>query len=565
MNILQRNILLFISTFFVCLFVSTGLLAQEAAKTVAILPFQLNAPPEQQYLSEGLRDILGSRMRAEAGAQIVAKSEIQSAMQVAGGQIDPGKMPVFAGKVGADYLIYGTITALGGGVSIDAKVYTADVKQVEGVQDFYASAVSNDQVMRAIDTLSWDIIEKLFGKKRPASMLSIQQQVPVQSQKSTFTTVHPDKTFMTSGGGFALRGGRNFVKTRNFDMTLRGFDVGDVDGDGQAEIIIASRSEVQVYRRDGTRLNLLGTIKMLVRYPVHAVNTADLNGNGRDEIYISGADTKNPGSRAVEWDGAGFVDLFSDARWYIRPMEVPGAGLVLVGQSSGGMVAVSPGLFMLSNDSGKLRKQEALPVPKGINLFNFAFADLDGDGGHEIVALDNSFNLNVFRNGSIAWRSEERFGGTKRYIGGEPALQLSKNPMGNTEVDGVGELYQEFYIPSRILIGDVDGDGVDDIILNRNPDTLSSVVPSMIQYESGTLVGLKWNGIGLEELWRTRKIDGYVVDYQVKSLAMKSGTVQDDELFVGIVLNTGGSLNPISKDQSTVVIYPFNFEVQESN
>jgi hypothetical protein len=390
--------------------------------------------------------------------------------------------------------------------------------------------------------------------------------VPVQSQKSTFTTVHPDKTFMTSGGGFALRGGRNFVKTRNFDMTLRGFDVGDVDGDGQAEIIIADRSEVQVFRRDGTRLNLLGTIKMLVRYPVHAVNTADLNGNGRAEIYISGADSKNPGSRAVEWDGVGFVDLFSDARWYIRPMEVPGAGLVLVGQSSGGMVAISPGLFMLSNDSGKLRKQERLPVPKGINLFNFAFADLDGDGGHEIVALDNSFKLNVFRNGSIAWKSEERFGGTKRYIGGEPALLQGGGSVRDTsEVDGVGELYQEFYIPSRILIGDVDGDGVDDIILNRNPDTLSAVVPSMIQYESGTLVGLKWNGIGLEELWRTRKIDGYVVNYQVKSLGMKSEIGQDDELFVGIVLNTGGSLNPISKDQSTVVIYPFNFEVQESN
>ena len=89
---------------------------------------------------------------------------------------------------------------------------------------------------------------------------------------------------MTTGGGFALRGGRNFVKTRNFDMTLRGFDIGDVNGDGQAEIVVADRSEVKVYRRDGTRLNLLGTVKMLARYPVHAVNTADRNGIGRDEI-----------------------------------------------------------------------------------------------------------------------------------------------------------------------------------------------------------------------------------------------------------------------------------------
>jgi hypothetical protein len=372
-------------------------------------------------------------------------------------------------------------------------------------------------------------------------MLPVQQQAAVQTQKSTFTTAHPDKTFMTSGGGFALRGGRNFVKTRNFDMKLRGFAIGDVDGDGQAEIILADKSEVKVFRRDGTRLNLLGTIKMLVRFPVHAVNTADLNGNGRDEIYISGADARTPGSRAVEWDGTGFVDLFNEARWYIRPMEVPGTGLVLVGQAAGGMVAVAPGLFTLSNDSGKLRKQERLPVPNGINLFNFAFADLDGDGGHEVVALDDSFKLHVIKNGSTTWKSEERFGGTQRFIGGEPSSESGKNPRGNDYVDGVGELYQEFFIPSRILVSDVDGDGVDDIILNRNPETLSTVAPRMIQYSSG-----------------------YVVDYQVKSLAMKSATVTDDELFIGMVLNTG-SFNPISSDQSTVVIYPFDFEQPETN
>jgi TolB-like protein len=143
MNIQQRNILFYVSAVVVCLLIPVGLLAQEAGKTVAILPFQLNAPPENQYLSEGLRDMLGSRLRAEAGARIVAKGEVQSAMQVAGGQPVPGKMAAFAEKVGADHLIYGTITALGGGVSIDAKVYTADVKQVEGVQDFYGILLKN--------------------------------------------------------------------------------------------------------------------------------------------------------------------------------------------------------------------------------------------------------------------------------------------------------------------------------------------------------------------------------------------------------------------------------------
>ncbi|HER63453.1 MAG TPA: hypothetical protein ENO11_05705, partial [Desulfobacteraceae bacterium] len=335
MNISQKHILFFISAVVACLLIPAVLSAQEAGKAVAILPFHLNAPPDKEYLTEGLRDMLGSRLRTEVGARIVPRGEVQSAMQVSGGQPVSGNMTAIAEKAAADYLIYGTITALGGGISIDAKVFTADTRQGGDTQDFYASAITSDQVMSAIDTLSWDIIEKLFGKKRPASMLPAAPQASVPAEKSSFTTAHPDKTFMSSGGGFALRSGRNFVKTRNFNMDLRGFDIGDVDGDDQAEIIVADRSEVKVFKRDGTRLNLFATIKMLVRYPVHAVNTADLNGDGRAEIYVSAADARGPGSRAVEWDGTSFVDLFSEARWYVRPMEVPGTGLVLAGQAAG--------------------------------------------------------------------------------------------------------------------------------------------------------------------------------------------------------------------------------------
>ena len=123
----------------------------------------------------------------------------------------------------------------------------------------------------------------------------------------------------------------------------------------------------------------------------------------------------------------------------------------------------------------------------------------------------------------------------------------------------MGEPYKETYIPSRILVADVDHDGAEDIILNLNPSTLTTVVPRLIQYTSGTLVGLKWNGLGLEEMWRTRKIDGYVVDYQVKSQTMKLKEGEEDELFIGVVLNSG-TFETLTSDESTVVIYPFEFE-----
>ncbi len=561
MIFLNKKTQLFLVALMFCLFWSGVTLAQEAKKSVAILPFKLNAPPDKAYLKEGLRDMLGSRITSETGSAIVPKAKVDAALQGSGGTLLAQNMGPYAKKVGADYLVFGTITALGGGISIDTKVFSAGASADQAVQTFLGSATANEQIMGAIDSLSWDIIEKYFNKKRPASLVVATQAAPAKGQPSGFTTAHPDKTFMSSGGGFSIRGGRNFVKTRNFDMTVTGIDLGDIDGDGTEEIVLANRTEVQVFHRDGTRLNIIDTIDMGNRYIVHNVNCADLNGNGRDEIYISAADPKIPGSRAVEWDGKQFVELFREARWYIKPVNIPSIGEVLVGQSTG-LLPVEPGLYQLSIKDKVLVRQERLPIPSEVNVFNFAYADLDGDGKHEIVAIDESSKLMVIKSGSKIWKSAERFAGTKRYLGGDPNMMEVTNPLTNDEVDGIGEKYKETYVPSRILISDVDHDGVDDIILNRNPETLTTIVPRLIQYQSGTMVGLKWNGIGLEELWRTRKIDGYVVDYQVKSQVMKTGPENEDELFIGLILNTG-TLDALVGDKSTVVIYPFQFELQE--
>jgi TolB-like protein len=559
MNIRIKSRVLILLVFLCGILPVGAAIAEQDGKSVAILPFTLNAPPDMQYLREGLRDMIGSRLRVEAGTVMVSNSEVDEALRAAGGEPSAETMGDLARSLGADYLIHGSITALGGGISIDARVFSAAAPAAEAEQRFYGSAMSNDRIMQAIDTLAWDIIEQLFDKKRPAAMQAAQPAPSAAQGGQEFTTVHPDKTFMTSGGGFGITSRRNFSKTRNFDMALRGIDLGDIDGDGRQEVILAEKTAVHVFDRDGTRLNLIGTIEMGNRYQVHSVNAADLDGNGRAEIYISASDPTTPGSRAVEWNGTQFVDLFSEARWYVRPMDIPGVGPVLLGQAAG-MLPIVPGVYMMAVNDGQLAVQEQLPIPSSVNLFNFVYADVDGDGGHEIVALDNAFKMLLIRNGSVIWKSQERFGGTKRYIGGDPDIKPGTNPTRAEIVDGVGELYKETYVPSRILVTDVDGDGMDDIIVNRNPDTLTVVVPRMIQYTSGTMVGLRWTGLGLEEMWRTRKIDGYVVDYQVGS---RPAEEEMDELFIGVVLNTG-TFESLMGDQSTVVIYPFEFEAPES-
>jgi hypothetical protein len=80
----------------------------------------------------------------------------------------------------------------------------------------------------------------------------------------------------------------------------------------------------------------------------------------------------------------------------------------------------------------------------------------------------------------------------------------------------------------------------------------------MKNYPSGEIHALSWNGIALSELWRTRKIDGYIVDYLLRPNADKKGA----ELLVGLTLNTG-SLDMFAEQTSTMLIYQLDFSKKQ--
>lgn len=541
----------------------------DAHSTVAFLPFTVNASKDMSYLRDGIGEMLASRLSAEAGVVAVDKKNVESVLG-AGAKVDPNQLAALAAKMGADYLLYGSVTSLGGGMSLDAKVYSVAAKSSE---TFYATAAKEGDVMTAIDGLAWSVLEKTFGKKRPASATPALAGAS-GPDSGTVQTAHPDRTFRaTAGFGNASllwsEGASQFFKTRNVPLSLEGIAIGDVDGDGAIEVVMADREKVVVYKLNEGRLAEFAQIKLAALYKIHAVNVADLNGNGKAEIYISAASPSVPGSQAVEWDGKEMSTLFEDARYFLRPVKVPGLGMVLAGQKAGAEgVAVSGPIFILTRDGDQLVGEERLPVPSGVNIFDFSFADVDGDGEWEVVVLDQWNKLLVMKqSGKVLWKSEERYGATRRFVGGKSAMQMTQQTgarRGATKVVDGGEkdlLFEELYIPSRILVTDVDGDGIDDIIINANTATWTSLARSIQVFQSGTMLGLKWNGVGLQELWRTRKVDGYVVDYDARShhLPLKDGV---EQLYVGVVAqgNFGDVLTP---DESMLLVYPLQFKAGE--
>ncbi|MEW6502125.1 MAG: FG-GAP-like repeat-containing protein [Thermodesulfobacteriota bacterium] len=531
--------------------------APAPAKKVAFLPFEAHAAKDLSYLTSGIRDMLSSRLAAGAKIRVIDRASVDKAIGSAK-LAQPEQFRAIGKTVGADYVVAGSLTAIGTSMSLDAKVFS--VAGDDPAQTFFASAAAENEIIGAIDQLAWEIGGKVFGAQKPGSVAApVAASQPAQPQ---YLSAHPERAFMGQDGRGASpfirplgsTGPFGFSKSQNFNMYLQAMDVGDVDGDGQDEVILADRSEVGIYKRDGKKLQKVGQIATIAKYKIHYVSVADLNHNGKAEIYVSAADEKEPNSFAVEWQGKNKVEyLFKDARWYIRTLELPKEGMTLLGQRAAVSKPIMPGVFRLDLVKGDLVKGAQVQLPEWVNVFDFAIADLDSDGSNEVVAIDQYDRLVVAKqSGTTLWKSDDFFGGTNRFIGGRSAMG-QKGAM-----DDTGDPEGRTYIPSRMVIADLNKDGVVDVLVNKNLSTSSRLFKNMKNYPSGELHALTWNGIALTEIWRTRKIDGYIADYLLRP-DKKEPTA---ELLVGLVLRQG-DLDLVSSKNSTVLMYNLDFSEAE--
>ncbi|MBU0910584.1 MAG: VCBS repeat-containing protein, partial [Proteobacteria bacterium] len=470
---------------------------QTATGSLAILPFTANASKDISYLQSGIRNMLASRLSADTGLTIVDQSRVDQQAKAAGDTKQQNLLIQLGNTLQADYLLSGTLTAIGRSFSLDAKLY-AIKDPSKPVESFYASAPSEDDIITAVDSLAWDIAEKSFGKQRPAPKYPQQMQMPgtaampMQGMQPpalptgepqgdpAYRTAHPDRQFMGNyqggnyGGGSsilyptAITSAFGFTKTQNFDYAMQGFDTGDIDGDGKQDVAIASKNKIYAYHLTDNRLVPFGELELSARSKIISLDLADLNGNGKAEIYVTSVDWITPSSMGLEWQGKEFDYLFKNERWYVRTMYIPGPGKTLIGQKAEINAAFAHGIYQLRVTDNILQQEEKLSVPDSLNLYDFSLADLDGDGKTEVIALDEYDKMKVLQtSGKQLWESDESFGGSLTYVGGEnPAAKSDKN---NSET----RVKERIYIHSRIIVQDVNNDNQPDIVINKNLSTAS--------------------------------------------------------------------------------------------
>jgi hypothetical protein len=146
------------------------------------------------------------------------------------------------------------------------------------------------------------------------------------------------------------------------------------------------------------------------------------------------------------------------------------------------------------------KKGKRLSLPDSVNLFDFVLADLNGDGAVEKVVIDKNEKLLVYdQNNNLLWVSNDEFGGSKNYIG--PRWQGTNITKGRV------------FVPTRIIVADVNKDNKQDILIGRNKRDTYSFFSNLRSYSGGFISCLTWTGSEMSELWHTNVLPGLIADY----------------------------------------------------
>jgi hypothetical protein len=306
-------------------------------------------------------------------------------------------------------------------------------------------------------------------------------------------------------------------------FTATAFAVADLDADGTPEHVFADDRRLHVYRRGPSGWKEVWTEIDVPANPGDALlsmDVADINGNGRPEIFAAVFRNQHPTTLVFEAvDGE--YRLVARVPALLRVIRYPGKGPLLVGQDgTQGAVTGAPKLYTWSG--AEYAAEGAFAVPKGLGLYGFAVVS-SGSGEPLFIALDEGDHLLVYSGEALRWRSAERYAAGRREIRG-----LADRDRGGRPLTVAG--------PIAVF----DGDGTAEVVVPRN--TRSVLLGGSRKAE---LHVLQWNGERLEERREVNGIPGAVLD-------LRPGTDSSGKPMVTALVRSSGWF---TRDRTRVKAY----------
>ena len=504
-------------------------LAAEPGKTqVIFLPFNVKITGPYEYLENGLPSVLASRLATRADITAVARTGPGDQMAQA---LAAGEYTIFntlLRQSGADYLILGALTPTGSTFALTSYVFTA--APGEPPIKFTVPLVAVDEAMTAVDNLAWEISDAVFKKPRPETFTA---SPAGDDFLPAFQSAHPERAYrqemlssrtpgLETDGRFTLE---SSLQSRKMPLQLMDINTGDLNGDGSDEILLLTTTGLLLYREIEGQFQKIDEIDLPGHLRYLSVTSADINENGMHEIYIAGSNGDIPATTVLEWSGQNWASLWTNLPWYLRVMDDGTTSPLLLGQKAPG---ARPVYEMQLDPRQGVRPLKELSLPQGVNLYDFAQADITGDNSRETITIGPDNRMRVYNAaGTLLWTSTDIHGASNNFFG-----TLTSTAKIGRESDP-----ETIYIRTRIVTQDLDGDGTSEVLVGRNRLETIPFMPNLRYFDGSSMAAHKWENGQMVPLWETRKTPGYIVNYQLRP-------TQEDAKRFNLILAEGDGGSP---------------------
>ncbi|MBN2372592.1 VCBS repeat-containing protein [bacterium] len=379
-----------------------------------------------------------------------------------------------------------------------------DLGQRLGISAIILLSVQGDGGLKIIHA---QVISALTGA-RIASMSHEWRPAAPLKDESRGTAETPAQPYNASSGAIKRflvpppQGGILPVSrvSQEIPAAIRHMAIGDVTGDGKNEICITDGQDISILSWNGEIFDAVLQIKGQALEDHLSMDAADINGNGRAEIFVSSLERGEfLRSFVLEWQEGGLSRIWDKVPLYLRTAPVYPGRTALFAQGMGITDPFDSRCYEYQWENGRYASVRQVDLPQGANIFNIGMADLDGDGSEETASLARG--LTIYRDKKKIWKSDAEYGGKSYFFEHKAKGAL-----------GMADEKSRVYLSSRLNIQDINGNGSPDIMLIKNTSSTGVLFPQSRIYRRGEACLIEWNGISFSEVWRSGEIEAYLTD-----------------------------------------------------